>query len=451
MYKSCVRNIGYNAVCVLGGEINVADDTLELELVAMAHGGSALGRDTERNRTVFVPYTIPGERIVARVTRDRGRIAFAEGETLLEASADRVFPICPHFGPGRCGRCHWQHIDYAAQLLLKQDVLADQLARIAGLDEIETLPVIGSPEAWYYNFHMTLLLAENGAIGFPSADDPERVFPISECHIIHPDLLALFQSLNFEELTQAANGGIERIRLQIGSDGAHMLILYMSSEEAPNIETDMPTSVNMLLPDNEPVNLIGESHSRYWLGGREFRVTAGSAFRANVLQLENLVSLVLSTLDLTEGEAVLDLYAGVGLFSAFIAPTAGLVTLVESYPPAATDADENLADFENVDVIEGTVEDVLDGLLGGEFDSDIQYTAAILDPPAEGLDVAVVDLLGDLRIPRLVYVSDDPATLARDSKRLGQHGYRLVYVQPIDLAPQTYYIDTVARFEWVGD
>ncbi|MBC7814406.1 MAG: class I SAM-dependent RNA methyltransferase, partial [Burkholderiales bacterium] len=314
----------------------MADDTFELELVAMAHGGSALGRDN--NRTIFVPYTIPGERVLARITRDRGRVAFGEGVTLIEASADRVFPICPHFGPGKCGRCHWQHIDYAAQLLLKQDVLSDQLARIAGIEDAHVSPVIGSPEAWSYNYHMTFSLDENGALGFMSADNPERVFPISECHIIHPDLLALFQSLQLEELTKAANGGIERIRLQIGTDGAHMLILYMSSEDAPNIETDMPTSVNMLLPDNEPVNLIGQSHSRYTVGGREFRVTAGSAFRANVSQLENLIGAVLDALELTEGEAVLDLYAGVGLFSAFIAPVAALVTLVESYPPAVTDA-----------------------------------------------------------------------------------------------------------------
>ncbi|MBC8170334.1 MAG: TRAM domain-containing protein, partial [Anaerolineae bacterium] len=87
-------------------------ELFEVELTAMAHGGSALGR--HEKRTVFIPYTIPGERVLARITKDRGRIAFAEGVKLVEASTDRVYPRCPHFGPGRCGRCHWQHIDYEA-------------------------------------------------------------------------------------------------------------------------------------------------------------------------------------------------------------------------------------------------------------------------------------------------------------------------------------------------
>ena len=143
-------------------------DTFELELEAMAHGGSALGRHA--GRAIFVPYTIPGERIEARITSERGRVAFAEGVRLLDASADRVYPRCAHFGPGRCGRCQWQHIDYAAQALLKQDVLADQLARIAGLDDADVRPIITSPDVWGYNFQMTMEAGEDGAPGFRTMD-----------------------------------------------------------------------------------------------------------------------------------------------------------------------------------------------------------------------------------------------------------------------------------------
>jgi 23S rRNA (uracil1939-C5)-methyltransferase len=151
------------------------------------------------------------------------------------------------------------------------------------------------------------------------------------------------------------------------------------------------------------------------------------------------VTTVLDALALTGSEAVLDLYAGGGLFGAFAAARSRLVTLVESYPPAATDADENTADWDNIDLIEGAVEDVLDAL-------DEPYDAAIVDPPASGLSTAALDALVDQSPPRLVYVSSDPATLARDAKRLGDGGYRLLYVQPLDLAPQTYYIDAVAVF-----
>src|SRR5258708_26207440 len=126
----------------------------ELELVAMAHGGSALGR--HEGRTIFVPYAIPGERIIARITQDKGRFAYAEGVTLLEPSEARVQPRCPHFGPGKCGGCQWQHIDYAAQLEFKRQVAVDQLARIGGFRDLTVHAPIASPDPWAYRSHVTL-------------------------------------------------------------------------------------------------------------------------------------------------------------------------------------------------------------------------------------------------------------------------------------------------------
>ena len=410
----------------------MAEETFELELLAMAHGGSALGRHNKQ--TIFVPYTIPGERIEAFITEDRGRVAFAEGVTLLDASADRVYPRCTQFGPGRCGLCHWQHIDYPAQLLLKQDVLADQLSRIGGFDDVDVQAVIASPDVWAYNMHMTMQADESGQPGYPGTDE-NRIILIDECHVIHPDLLDLYDSLDLQF------DGLRRLRLQQGSDGAQMLVLSMADDNAPELLADMPASVNMLLSDNEPVNLIGESHVRYHVDGRTFRVTAGSYFRPNVAQLPNLVETVLDALDVVGVETVLDLYAGVGLYSAFLADRVEYVTLVESYPPAVTDAEINLDSFDNIDLIEGNVEDVLSDL-------EETYDAAVVDPPTEGLSLEAVDALAVMQLTRLVYVSSDPATLARDAKRLVEHGYVLRSVQPIDMAPQTYYIDCVALFTY---
>lgn len=408
-----------------------ASDTFEIELTAMAHGGSALGRHA--GKTVFVPYAIPGERVLARAVEERGRVVFAEGVTLLEASADRVYPACRHFGPGRCARCQWQHIDYAAQLLLKQDVLADQLARVGGFDDADVRPVIPAPQQWGYNYHMTMVAGADGVPGFPLTTGAGILVP-DECHVLHPDLLLLYQSLDLQF------DGLRRLTLRRGSDGALMLVVTLADDNAPELHTDMPASVNMLLSDGEPVNLIGETHTRWTVGDRVFRATAGSAFRACVPQLAALVGQVMGALDLRGDEAVLDLYAGVGVFSAFSAPLAGLVTAVESFPPAATDAEVNLADADNVDIIEGAVEDVLPAL-------DPVYGAAVVDPPGEGLSVAAVDALAALNVPRLVYVGGDPATLARDAQRLARHGYALRWVQPLDLAPQTYYIEAVALLE----
>src|SRR3954466_7638182 len=128
-------------------------EPFELELTGMAHGGSAIGR--AEGRTIFVPYAIPGETITARITQDKGRFAYAEGVMLLEPSEARVMPRCPHFGPGRCGGCHWQHIDYPAQLEFGRQGVQDQMARVGGFRELTVHPTIASPDPWSYRSHVT--------------------------------------------------------------------------------------------------------------------------------------------------------------------------------------------------------------------------------------------------------------------------------------------------------
>lgn len=399
----------------------------------MANGGSALGRSDKR--TVFVPYTIPGERVRARIVEERGRVAFAEGVTLVEASADRVYPVCPHFGPGRCGRCQWQHISYDAQVLLKQDVLADQLARIGEFDdavlEYALQPMIPAPQEWGYLNHLTFTVTPDG-LALPSSAQA-RFAVIEECHIIHPELLDLLERVQFEDSTK-----IQRVRLSRGSDGALMLVLsVIDVDDVPEMELNFTASVNLLLPDNTPVNLIGDLWLTHEIGGRTYRATAGSAIRGNTAQLATLSDMVADGLALRGGETVLDLYGGIGLFSGAAAMRGAAVTLVESYPTAAEDARHNLAEFENATVLTDTAERVL-------TESSIAPDRVIVDPPSDGLSLQVIDALAERSIPRIVYVSGDAATLARDAKRLVRHGYRLERVQAIDLSPQTYYIDAVA-------
>ena len=411
--------------------------TITLDIRDMAHGGSGVG--VYQGTPVFVPYTVPGESVTAEITGGRGRVQFARGLRLHAASADRAAPRCPHFGPGRCWGCQWQHIDYEAQLLLKQDVLADQLARVGRLPDtlIESAlqPILPAPKPWEYNHSLSLLRAESGDWGLKR--QARGIEAIGECHLAHPDLLELLQELDLDYERA------ERMTLRRGSDRRMMLIFDVDAEEEPNLNTDLPLSVNLILPDREPINLIGDAHSNFEIARRNFRVTAGSYMRANIGALESLVAAVMRMAQLQGSVRVLDLYAGVGVFSAFLADEARLVTVVESYPPAANDADANLTQFDNVDVIEGAVEAVLADMIAEEA----PYDVALVDPPGSGLSEEVVKRITTLGIGRLVYVSGNPASLARDSRRLVDAGYYPRAIQPIDLAPQTYYIDVVALFE----
>ena len=403
----------------------------------MAHGGSGVG--FHQGSPVFVPYTLPGESVTAEITGERGRVLFARGRRLNAASADRAKPRCPHFGPDRCWGCQWQHIDYEAQLLLKQDVLADQLARVGGLPDalIESTlqPILPAPQPWDYNYSLSLLRANSGNWGLKR--QAHGIEAIDECHLAHPDLLELLMELDLDYERA------ERMTLRRGSDGRLSLIFEVDAEEEPSLSTDLSLNVNLILPDREPINLIGDAHSNYAIARRNYRVTAGAFMRANIGALDGLIAAVMRMAQLQGNERVLDLYAGVGVFSAFLAGEAELVTLVESYPPAANDADANLVQFDNVDIIEGAVEAVLADLTAEEA----QYDVALADPPGSGLSDDVMKRINALGIGRLVYVSGNAASLARDSRQLVDFGYRLRAIQPIDLAPQTYYLDAVALFE----
>jgi 23S rRNA (uracil1939-C5)-methyltransferase len=405
-------------------------EIFELELTSMAHGGNAVGR--HEGRAIFVPYAIPGEVITARITQAKERFAYAEGVTLLEGSEARVQPRCPHFGPGRCGGCHWQHIDYAAQVEFKRQIVVDQLARIGGFKEVLVHPTIASPDAWQYRSHVTFHVTHEGKLGFIGTDD-QHIIPIEECHIIRPELLDLFDSVNLEGVA-----GLNRVRLQIGSEEQdRMVILSTEDNEPPEVETDIPASVNFLPEADFPIIMVGNSHVTYTVKGREFRVSAGGFFQVNLAQAEVLVDQVLTRLDLQGHETVLDLYSGVGLFTAFMAERAAAITSIESYPTAVTDADENLADFDNLDLVEGAVEDVLPDLEG-------PFDAVVLDPPRTGMEPQALDALMSLAPSKIVYVSCDPATFARDAKRMATKGYQITDIQPVDMFPQTWHIELVA-------
>jgi len=348
----------------------------------------------------------------AHITQDKRTYAFAEIDAILEPSPERVEPRCPYFGI--CGGCHWQHIDYAAQLRFKQDVVIEQMARIGGLRDITVHPTIASPDPWRYRSHATFHVTSAGRLGFIGVDD-HTVIPIDDCYIIRPELRAWFNAVKHEEFQPD-----ERVRLQVGSDGE-----YLVARSRANAD-----------PDDE-AELASDEIVHYRIKGHNFQVTGGSFFQVNLPQAEKLVDLVLDRLALQGGERVLDLYSGVGLFTAFLAEPARFGTAVELYAPAVRDAEINLLGLTNVDLRVGTIEGALPR---GSAD------AAVIDPPRAGMKPKALETVVSRAPRKIVYVSCDPSTLARDAKLLVAGGYRLLDVQPVDMFPQTYHIESVAAF-----
>jgi 23S rRNA (uracil1939-C5)-methyltransferase len=260
------------------------------------------------------------------------------------------------------------------------------------------------------------------------------VVAIDACPLLHPLLSDLYATLDLDL------EGLVRLSLRAGTaTGEQMLVFEMVDDLPPALEADVPVSCVLLLSDGVHVNLIGHNHVTEVVAGHTYRISAPSFFQVNTPQAAQLVQQVVEYLDLRGNETVLDAYCGVGLFTAHLAERAGLVVGVEQAPAAVADLLENIADLDNVDVVEGPVEAVLPDL-------DVPLDAAVVDPPRAGVDRSALEALTDRRPARLVYVSCDPATLARDAKRLVHAGYRLVEVQPVDMFPQTYHVESVALF-----
>jgi 23S rRNA (uracil1939-C5)-methyltransferase len=400
-----------------------------LQLTAMAHGGDALGR--HEGKVVFVPYAIPGETVRAEIVEDKERHAFARLVEVVEPSSDRIDAPCPYFGQGKCGGCQWQHIGYERQLQLKAAVLADQLERIGGIEAPPVHPTLPDGGGFAYRNHAQFQPARGDGMGFqkPSSDE---VIAIDSCLILHAMLSELYGllDLNVE--------GLIRLVLRAGTATGERLIGFeMEDDLPPALVLDEAVSCVLLLNEGGYANLVGDNAITEVVAGHRYRVSAPSFFQVNTAQAAELVRLAIGYLDLRGGETVLDAFCGVGLFTLHLADRADLVIGVEASPSAVDDLLVNSEGWDNIEIIEGPVEAVLPEI-------DVSLDAALLDPPRGGIDRFGLDALVELGPERMVYVSCDPATLARDAKRLKNNGYRLVETQPVDMFPQTYHVESVS-------
>ncbi len=409
------------------------ENICEITFTTLTYGGDAMGR-LEDSRAVFVPFGLPGERVRVRLREEKRGFARGELVEILEASPNRIIPRCKHFGI--CGGCHYQNLPYEEQLKAKTEILRDQLTRIGKIENPPVQNMVASPSPWNYRNHVQFHLTEEGKLGYVSPlplGEGGGVRAITECHLPEASINSLWPQLDFEPGTD-----IERVALRAGNDD-DLLILESDSPQSPELEIEAGISVAHVFDENTVV-IAGNDHIVISVLGRDFRVSAASFFQVNTAMAEKMVNHLLTNLPITQSSVLLDVYCGIGLFSAFLAPKCERVIGIESSPPACEDFSVNLDEFENVELYEGLAEDVIPHL-------EAKPEIILVDPPRAGLEKRVVD--GILRMkPRVIaYVSCDPSTLARDARRLINGGYRLKDVTPFDIFPQTYHIESISIFE----
>lgn len=423
---------------------------------SLASGGEGVAH-LDDGRVVFVQGACPGDRVHIEVLSERKRWVQARIASIVEPSADRVEPPCPYFGS--CGGCQWQHVEYTAQLLAKRRIVADALQHIGDLPAANVVEeCMPSPKVYGYRNKIELVPAPGRRLelGFHRLGSDE-VLPIERCLLLParyenaPARLA--GALRYASGTQDL--GIGRVGLRVAANTSDVEVALWTAPSAfprATVASTLSTSVKassvvrVLAKDRERHTspsvevLSGRGYWREKLGDHTFAVSAPSFFQVNTGAADALVSYARGAIAAKDSDAVLDLYAGVGTFTLSLAEEAGVVVSVEGAGSAVRDLRRNLDNARlGADVEPGDAARVLPDL--GQFD------AVLVDPPRIGLDSSMIAGLVGTRAVRIVYVSCDPATLARDAKALAGAGYGLVSAVPVDLFPQTYHVETVATFE----
>ncbi len=410
---------------------NLKSEIINLKLNAMTQGGEALGRDAS-GRVVFVPYAIAGEEVVVEIVEVKKDFARARLVEIITPSPVRVTPRCPHFG--QCGGCQWQHIAYDAQLKFKTEIVREQFARIAKMPDAPVRDALGMTEPWHYRNNVQFQMDDAGHLCFRAMESHDLV-PIRECHIMHPLLDEMFRALEFESTEFSG------VTLRAGiKTGQKLILLEGRDDEPPEISVDEPVSIVYQTPRGDLIPLVGKDALHEELRGRLFRVSPQSFFQVNTPMAETLIELVERYLAPRETDVLLDAFGGVGTFGLTFASQVARVIEIEEVKAAVSDAQANAVELSNVEFYRGKVEQALPKL-------KTKIDLVVADPPRAGMDSVALEAIM-VQAPRIIaYVSCDPATLARDARRLMDGGYRLREVQPVDLFPQTYHIESVSWFE----
>lgn len=386
--------------------------TLQLRAGDIVFGGASLAHAPD-GRVVFLWFAAPGELVEATVEREYPDYLEAVLTRVLEPSPERVEPRCPLFG--ECGGCQLQHLTYEAQLRAKELVVREQLRRIGGLDDAPVRPIVGAENPWSYRNHLRLSTGRKfGDVGFISRRG-HGLLKVESCPIADPWVNEILPQL------QGHGAGLHQVQVRHSAATGSFLI----NPEVPGVP--FPT---------------GQKSYLERLAGHDFVVSASAFFQVNAAQAEQMARLVGEALP-PKGRLLVDAFAGVGTFARIFADRFQRVIAIEESDSAARDARVNLRPVPNARIHIGKVEHLLPAF-------EDHPDAVVLDPPRPGCAPPVLDALIRYRPAVVVYVSCNPATLARDLRTLVDGGYRLDWVTPLDMFPQTGHIECVSRLEWAG-
>ena len=444
-------------------------DLLTLEVEDLAYGGEGVAR--LEGYVVFVYGGLPGDRVQARLIQARPNFGRAIIEAVERPSPDRVEAPCQYFG--RCGGCRLQHLAYPAQLRFKEKQVRDCLERLGGADPDRVRPIIGAPELYGYRNKMEFTIARDAegrsVVGLHETGRYDAILDTERC-LLPSDLLnavlaevrAFIRERRLSIYDQETGEGLLRfLMLREGKTKGEALVNVVTAavdfpeahelamrlcQRFPQI-TGVVQNVNAqkaaVATGQEERLLAGRATIQEVVAGLTFQISANSFFQTNTHQAERLFQLVLEFADLKGPETVFDLYSGTGAITLLLAQRAKAVYGIEVGGEAIGDAVKNARanGIDNVRFLQGEVRHLLSDL----HRKGIRPDVVVADPPRAGLHPKAVSALGTLGPQRIVYVSCNPSTLARDLGLLIERGYTLEVVQPLDMFPHTPHIEAVAR------
>lgn len=445
----------------------------------IAAGGKGVAR--YKDKVMFIEGAVPGDVVDVKVKKDKKAYTEARTVKIVEASKERQAPKCVHFDD--CGGCKWQYLAYDKQLALKEDIVKNAFLRIAKIEPQEYIPILGAKEEYNYRNKMeftfssqrwkTLAEVATGedlpiepGLGLHPPRSFAKVVNLEECHL-HTDLsdqirlwvrdYALEQGYTFYDILKHV-GFLRTLLMRSAKNGEHMVVLVMAEDDATKREdmlqfigNNFPqvtslnyiinTKLNDSLFDQEVINHKGDPFIYETLGDLKFKISPKSFFQTNSKQAEALYDVAKEFAELKGDEKLLDLYCGTGSIGLYMAHQCASVIGIETVADAIVDAKHNaeLNKIDNCEFLLGDVKDVMDP----DFVARVGTPDIIItDPPRAGMVPAVVETLLELRPEKIVYVSCNPATQARDVRLLSGH-YDLIKSRAVDMFPQTYHIENV--------